>query len=529
MREDAPDVRKEIEVAVPPGDQQQQLPAGIPPSVSYDNSPKASNGGGQRQRGMDPPEAEGVTGYRTAPLHYDGIKSGRGGGGPGRGSQQYSGRGGRGHHSHHQQQPPPQFHGHPLPQGHPLYPSQQGYPPNYYGHPPPMNQYGQPYHGHHHPQQYHPNGSGGYNPQPQFTAPQDKRRKNPDDKMAEADMFAGTANQYMHHAYDAVTGLAHKVVKGHAAIHNRPPPNNIKGSIQNNDFPLTTSIETDFTMSDISQFGDSRNSMAFSMQQSMTPDGVAAMQHSLEPTRIYQGARQQQQQGDGGEHKHSNNSKESDGTAATHKTQESFNMSDLLNSNQSLGFNFGHSGRTRSFPDLMLSTGDLLPPLPAEEGESDKGDGLNNHDLEVTEPLKRTPSGRMMKQQFQRMSSEDSSQQSMTSLTIKGFHPVRRNRADTGAMGSINDAMSIMSLDSKKSTAMNSESSSWIDNFRSMQSVHDGGSLSRTMGDDGSVRSFLSDVSNELHSLDLADPNCLLPPLQLNPNHEFLMGRRPDP
>ena len=38
LREDAPDVRKEIEVKAPSGDQQQQLPV----RVSYDNSSKGN-------------------------------------------------------------------------------------------------------------------------------------------------------------------------------------------------------------------------------------------------------------------------------------------------------------------------------------------------------------------------------------------------------------------------------------------------------------------------------------------------------
>lgn len=52
------------------------------------------------------------------------------------------------------------------------------------------------------------------------------------------------------------------------------------------------------------------------------------------------------------------------------------------------------------------------------------------------------------------------------------------------------------------------------------------------MGDDGSVRSFLSDVSNDLNALDLAEP--LLPPLSMNDSYEYMNRRveytnRPDP
>jgi hypothetical protein len=54
----------------------------------------------------------------------------------------------------------------------------------------------------------------------------------------------------------------------------------------------------------------------------------------------------------------------------------------------------------------------------------------------------------------------------------------------------------------------------------------------RPLGDDGSVRSFLSDVSNDLNALDLAEP--LLPPLSLNDSHQYMNRydqymNRPDP
>jgi len=127
----------------------------------------------------------------------------------------------------------------------------------------------------------------------------------------------------------------------------------------------------------------------------------------------------------------------------------------------------------------------------------------------------------------------------MTSLTLKGFHPVR-GRINTATSG-INDAMSIMSLDSRKSTK---SESSWLENFKSMQSIHSdmnpweggGGGVNNSlkslvMGDEGSVRSFLSDVSNDLNALDLAEP--LLPPIMtdsgLNDSLGEFMISRPDP
>ena len=516
------------ESAVPPPQQQRSayhqqqqphqptsghLPNGIPPSVSYSPTSAQNNLAPPPKRGMDPPETEGVTGYHRPPLRY-GVESGRGGRGQQQGGQ-FSGRGNGGRAGPH------------LHQQYPGHPPQQGYPSNYYGPPPPMNQppppnqqqqwngHPQQYHHqqhhqhppqfqqqqpypphHHHPEQYHP--------QPQFTAPNhDRSRKK---STSPNDIFAGTVN-VMHQTADAVTGavsgLAHRV-KGRHSGH--------KGSIQNNDFPLTTSVETDFTMSDISTFGES------------------TMQHSMlgQSGIVNQGGKKQEDVGQGA-HKNSNTSKNSGGSNST-KTNESFNVSDLMGSNQTLGLSFGHSGRTRSFPDLMLSTGDLLPPLPAEGGESET-DGLNLMDQqggEEKQPLSNGNDGGRIMRPFHRQSSSDTSNHSMTSLTIKGFHPVR-GRA--GTVSGINDAMSIMSLDSRKSAK--SDASSWLDNFRSMQSVHSDmnpweGAPQRGMGDEGSVRSFLSDVSNDLHALDLADPACLLPPINLNDSHEFL-NNRPDP
>ena len=204
----------------------------------------------------------------------------------------------------------------------------------------------------------------------------------------------------------------------------------------------------------------------------------------------------------------------------------SFTMSDLLGggSNQSLGFSLGSSslGRTRSFPDLTLSSNDLLPPLPTE---SERDYYLTTWANEGKEKLRTTSRGRMMRP-FHRHSSSESSNQSMTSLTIKGFHPVR-SRSNTAVSG-INDAMSIMSLDSRKS--VKSDASSWLDNFRSFQSIHSDvnpweaptgeESLVRPAGDEGS----LSDVSYDMTALDLAEP--LLPPLMMNDSYDFM---KPDP
>lgn len=322
-------------------------------------------------------------------------------------------------------------------------------------------------------------------------------------------IIADTANAVaagVQQTVDTVSGLVSRVKPARSAGRK-------KGSIQNNDFPLTTSVETDFTMSDISAFGEGS-----------TLGNSVLMKDSQVSHQGQQ--QQQQQQGEAvgqGVHKQSSTSKSSGGS---NKSKESFTMSDLMGSHQSFGLSFGHSGRTRSFPDLMLSTGDLLPPLPAEEdGDKDSVvDGANDGEGKGEEEQQRSSSGRIMRTSFHRHSSSESSNHSMTSLTIRGFHPVR-SRANT-AMSGLNDAMSTMSIDSRKS--MKSESSSWLDNFRSMQSIHSdigGASLTRPMGDEGSVRSFLSDVSNDLNALDLAEP--LLPPMNFNDSCEFMA--RPDP
>lgn len=95
-------------------------------------------------------------------------------------------------------------------------------------------------------------------------------------------------------------------------------------------------------------------------------------------------------------------------------------------------------------------------------------------------------------------------------------------------MSGINDAMSIMSLDSRKS--VKSDTLSWLDNFHGFQSIHSDmnpweaptgeESLVRPAGDEGS----LSDVSYDMTALDLAEP--LLPPLMMNDSYDFM---KPDP
>jgi len=287
---------------------------------------------------------------------------------------------------------------------------------------------------------------------------------------------------------DSVKDLTNKVTK-------RRPPANMKGSTES-EFPPHMSVATDFTMSDVSAIGDSRIGFDESMKGSIPTPGPEKRQQAQAPQGGADPFPVSREGEDIAPLKQSTETRNSSSDKS-----ESFTMSDLMGSNFSLGLS-----RTRSFPDLMLSTGDLLPPLQNEDaGESDREEkdqrrfSSRNAALRTQVP-------------FNRQSSSESSE-------IGGFHPVR-GRTNTGNLSNLNDAMSIMSLDSRKS--MRSENSSWLDNFRSMQSIHSdmnpweaGGSAVKNQmmndGTDGSVRSFLSDVSNELNALDLAEP--LLPPL----------------
>ena len=496
LREDAPDVRKEIEEVLetngedstneqpkdqgkfvpqhqPSSSQQMQhrpgIPNGIPPSVSYSptaaSMPPSHSSSGSRP---DPPEAPGVTGYRQPPLRY--FESGRGA--AGRGGGQVSGRG-RG------PPPPPPHHEHQTPQ-YANHPTQQGYHhASYFGPPTPMNQpYGfpnhpeQPTYQHHpqphfqqqsyhhpHPQQYHPHqihhpkqhlvGWSPHHPQPQFTAPQ------------------------------------------HLHLRNTPRANEGNASVQNRDFPLTTSIGTEFTMSDVT-------AMSQSALQRLDDDINFGESTRLNPNAPQAGPYSNQR-----------------GQFAKQDSlgSSSIMIADLLASNQSFGMSAGSLGRTRSFPDLMLSTGNLLQSTASDKDSSDCNQ-------EGKQPLK-TSGGSMMRP-FHRKSSSASSNISMTSFTFKSFHQVR-DRTDT-MMSGINDTMSLMSFASRKENNSerenNSESSSWIDNFNSMQSIHSDMLPHRPLGDDGSVKSFLSDVSTELNALDLAEP--LLPPLSMNDSYEYM-------
>jgi len=291
----------------------------------------------------------------------------------------------------------------------------------------------------------------------------------------------------LHSAINVVSGMAGKV--------NQQLPLPGKDSL-----PPFMSTSTDFTMSDVSNFTAS--------------NVMTKSNNTNDPNEIFQGVTK----------RGSNSTKSGSGN-----WKQSFNMSDL--SLSGLGFSMG---RTRSFPDLMLSTGDinLLPALPDENS----GNGDSSDDITP----QRTTSGRILcPDPHARAGSSGSGSSgasgSMVSLTIRGFHPVRgraNTQNTTGAMSGLNDAMSIMSIDSHK-LSLKSDTSSWMENLKSMQSIHSDGRNNAFLHDDsGSVRSLLSDISNDLNALDLAEP--LLPPFptdqSFDDNSDFMFRQpRPDP
>ena len=332
----------------------------------------------------------------------------------------------------------------------------------------------------------------------------------------------GIASHTAHHAVDTVQGLTKMVTKPVKGDKNKT-----SGSTATADtFPPTMSVATDFTMSDVSAIGDSKR-----LSHLETPASLYPTSHPATTPE-----RQAHQDAHNKRSLEKKSSKSSSG-----KTEGSFTLSDISMSGMmnlppaSMNFSFGGSGRTRSFPDLMLSTGDYplnLPELPSQQHEQD---WMQNAAFPpVAEEKVQLKTGGMLRPPVHRQTSSSNDSDSMTSLTIKGFHPAR-GRTNTGMSG-LNDAMSIMSIDSKKS--LRSESSSWLDNFRSMQSIHSDAGNSLKLGDEASVRSMLSDMSNELSALDLAEP--LLPPFQgsgssfdFNRSDDIVLGNtysnRPDP
>jgi len=536
LREDAPDVRKEIDQNVedtqktaghvipkpttahhyqppPPNHYQQRPPvlSGIPPSVSYSpNTPPVPLAPPAQQNSRpDPPEAEGVTGYRTAPLNYF-AQSGRGARPGTRPPEHFPGRGQGG--------PPPQQHQYP---GHPPQQYQGHPPPNFYSHhpnmPPPNQQY------QYQQQQYHqyPPQAGQQVPPPHSTQEKKgrKKSKSPTPPVSKGPVHAAASMAAMadftfHEGAHVLASQAINMVKHPhmPKFHKHQSPQKLNDNSTNTQqtFPAIASVATDFTMSDVSAIGDSTRTSQLATPAALYPTSHPAV--SLE-RQAHQDA-----------HNHrtldkkssSRDTKNSSGKTEGSLTMSEISMSGLTNAapniTASMGmWSFNNSGlsRTQSFPDFMLSTGDYPLHVPPPETETQEG-------------LK---TGGMLKPPIHRQNSTGSD--SMASVTIKGFNPVR-GRTNT-AMSGLHDAMSIMSIDSRKS--LRSENSSWLDNFRSMQSIHSDAGNSLKLGDEASVRSLLSDMSNEVNALDLAEP--LLPPYQhfnySNGSAGFMSLVRPDP
>ena len=470
LREDAQDVRKVIDKEIEDHDTMQyRPPPGSAPGIPPAVSYSPNTGGHPHQ---PPPPSRLQHQHRPDPPEAEGVTGYR------QPPLNYYDNTG----------PPPPTHGYPH---HPPPP-----PHHHQGHlPPPSNYYG------HHPShpappqfQQHPPQNQQHFPQPlpQFQRGQNNNHHNAAystqphqrKKQSFSEKLHDPANM-VHSAMDAVSGMAGKMKQ------------RLSGPGHKDSMPPFMSTGTDFTMSDVSNFTTSNTTKS--------NDGFN--------DEIFQGAKRQ-----------GSNSTKSGSANSKH----SFNMSDL--SMSGMGFSFG---RTRSFPDLMLSTGDihnLLPAFPADEGgDSD----------DITP--QRTSSGRILRPEphARNNSSGSSTSGSNVSLTIKGFHPVRgraNTQNTTSAMSGLNDAMSIMSIDSQK-LSLKSESSSWMENLKSMQSIHTNDARNAYLHDDsGSVRSLLSDISNDLNALDLAEP--LLPPFQTDggmndSGADFLIPQhqqpRPDP
>jgi hypothetical protein len=184
----------------------------------------------------------------------------------------------------------------------------------------------------------------------------------------------------------------------------------------------------------------------------------------------------------------------------------------LLGSNLSLLLGGSSIARTRSFPDLLLSTGDSIVV-------DDLGETIDLNDKHKTT--------RMERPYHRKSLSLLSTSSSISMASSRGC-----------GMSEVYDTLSIMSVTSRKGDGTDkSETLSWTDAFNSMQSIHSSDMIPKlNKGEDGSVGSFLSDVSGDLNALDLdMMTDSLLPPLARNDSfnmgkvkHEHNMNR-PDP
>ena len=269
-------------------------------------------------------------------------------------------------------------------------------------------------------------------------------------------------------------------------------------------FPHTTSIGTEFTMSDVTNLDDVDQIQRLNSDLSFGGDTTTVRRGSSnnsgntggnDPQIIHQGAKRQDS-GSGSE-----------------------SMELLLGSNLSLLLGGSSIARTRSFPDLLLSTGDSIVV-------DDLGETIDLNNKHKT-TVKAGNGGRMERPYHRKSLSLLSTSSSISMASSRGF-----------GMSEVYDTLSIMSVTSRKGDGTDkSETLSWTDAFNSMQSIHSSDMIPKlNKGEDGSVGSFLSDVSGDLNALDLdMMTDSLLPPLARNDSfnmgkvkHEHNMNR-PDP
>lgn len=304
------------------------------------------------------------------------------------------------------------------------------------------------------------------------------------------------------------------------------------------DFPsLAMSCATDFTMSDVSEF--TPVSVTPRREHVIPPPAVpvprdTSLDYMKETTQPLEVATVRQSSSDKSSLAVSELSVSGLKTSVMNIEPVSPQAAEPARNLSNLSMSLGLS-RNYSFPDLFLSTGDLgldgeAMPVENEKNNSESSNGDSRH--------KQTKRGSFFRQAsgHGRSGSESSSIQTVDSLKLaaRGFHPVRgRNNTDVSGL---QDAMSLMSMDHQ---SFRSEAS-WLEAANNMQSISsemnpwgaglEGNSLTHTR-DDGSIRSLLSDMSNDLNALDLAELP-LLPPIRqsesgLEDGAVFL--QRPDP
>lgn len=550
LREDGPDVRREIdEVFV--GDERYNgqpmsnmagVHPGVPSSVSCSPTAQAaapiSKASGNRP---DPPSSVGVTGYRQPPLRY--LPGGGGAGGVRKDQGplppqppnhlrhpqyapshvQYAGMPGAWHPSASGAAPPHPGHV-PYQQAEPQY---QGYvpQPGHNGHPPPQQHpYPHPHPGPQFHQQpgYSNNGhqSGMVGPPYKNMNPPPQAAISPTKDMRDRPQQFGHAPsplpRMFHDPVHAISSGVHKTIDKISDvtdnIKRRTIPTIPKRG-QNDKTAVTVELErdsegrqvafnkafiptesnvTDLTISSVSTIVG-MDLGASGKSSTLVSPGEKRMDTPL--TAPSKEVHDEKEEATSDENNRTN-------------TMSDLSMAGLNFSGNSLGFSFGLSGRTRSFPDLMLSTGP--PRTSVKNGDTETfGERGTAYDGQLLRPPP---------QKCRTSSSESSEGFSMGSIKLERSVfplPMIESRRTS-------EAMSTSSIDSRRS--IRSDSSSWLDTYKGMLSVE---SDQNPWSENGSMRSLLTDISSELMALDLAEP--LLPPYQVDRGLEESNIRRPDP